>query len=128
MAADFLLLTAFKIKEGGSGPHRVSAIKTSKDGKHKSKSFGKTGVELRNYAKKEYKKLSQEQKKELMDWRSKQKSDDGSQTQKVATLEQQLKEMRDQTESLHSTIASLTTLRTDNVRNEPLVNPLTQRT
>ena len=70
--------------------------------------------------------MSQEQKKELMDWRSKQKSNDGSQNQKVAVLEQQLKEMRDQTESLRSTIASLTTLRTDNDRNEPLVNPLTQ--
>ena len=64
LAADFLLLTAPKIKDTGSGPHRVSAIKTSKDSKYKSKTVGKTGVELRYYAKKEYRKLSQDQKKE----------------------------------------------------------------
>ena len=127
LAADFLLLTAPKLKDTGSGPHRVSAIKTSKDGKYKSKSVGKTGVELRYYAKKEYKKLSQDQKKELMDWRAGQKSDGKSHYQKVAALEQQLQEMRDQTEVLRSTIASLTTARVDNAGTSPLTNPLTQR-
>ena len=127
LAADFLLLTAPKLKDTGSGPHRVSAIKTSKDGKYKSKSVGKTGVELRYYAKKEYKKLSQDQKKELMDWRAGQKSDSKSHYQKVAALEQQLQEMRDQTEVLRSTIASLTTVRVGNAGTSPLTNPLTQQ-
>ena len=127
LAADFLLLTAPKFKDNGNGPHRVSAIKTSKDGKYKSKNVGKTGVELRYYAKKEYKKLSQDQKKELMDWRAEQKSDGKSHHQKVAALEQQLQEMLDQTEVLRSTIASLTTTRVNNDGSGPLTNPLTQR-
>ena len=46
MAADFLLLIVPKIKDTVSGPHSASAIKISKDAKYKSKSVGKTGMQL----------------------------------------------------------------------------------
>ena len=120
MAADFLLLTAPKFKDMTEGGHRISSIRSKSD-KRKANT-GKSGVEFRYYAKNEHRKLSKDQKKELSEWRNKDKVSD----QKVALLEQQLKDMRDETESLRATIASIHTSNTET--RAPLTNPLTQRT
>ena len=93
-AADFLLLTAPKFKDMTEGGHQISSI-CSKGDKRKANT-GESGVEFHYYAKNEYRKLSKDQKKELSEWRKKDKVSD----QKVALLEQQFKEMRDETESL----------------------------
>ena len=70
--------------------------------------------------------MTKAQKKELQEWRKKIKSNDPN-AQRVAALEQQLKEMREQTEALRSTIASLSTSETRDEPRGPLTNPLTQR-
>ena len=123
LAADFLLLTAPKHKELAEGMHRVSSIKSSNPPKQ---GMGKTGIELRYYSKEEYKRLTKAQKKELMNWRKQANKNDPN-SHKVAALEQQLKEMRDQTEALRATIASLSTTEGRDEPRNPLANPLTQR-
>ena len=61
-----------------------------------------------------------------MNWRKQANKNDPN-SQKVAALEQQLKEMRDQTEALRATIASLSTTEGRDESRNPLANPLTQR-
>ena len=124
LAADFLLLTAPKHKELTEGSQRISAVKSSSN--NNNKNVGKTGIELRYYTKDEYRNLTKAQKKELQEWRKKSKANDPN-AHKVAALEQQLKEMREQTEALRSTIASLSTSETRDQPRGPLTNPLTQR-
>ena len=120
-ASDFLLLTAPKVKtNSSSGSQRISNVKS------KNKKKGQTGVELRYYTKNEYRSLSKEQKKELAEWRNKEK--EGGSDQRVAQLQQQVDEMRAQTESLRSTIAALSTRQQPETSRDPLSNPLTQRT
>ena len=124
LAADFLLLTAPKHKELADGSQRISAVKSSSN-RHGTNQ-GKTGIELRYYTKEEYKRLNRAQKMELSAWRKKVKTNDPN-AQRVAALEQQLQEMRQQTETLRSTIASLTTSEPRDESCGPLMNPLTQR-
>ena len=124
LAADFLLLTAPKHKELTEGSQRISAVKSSSNN-HK-KNVGKTSIELQYYTKEEYRKVTKAQKTELQEWCKKSKANDPN-AQKVAALEQQLKEMREQTEALRSTIASLSTSETRDQPRGPLTNPLTQR-
>ena len=102
LASDFLLLTAPKIKNNASNVHRISNVKTKN-----AKKGGKSGVELRYYTKNEYRSLSKEQKAELREWRNKEKVNGPD--QRVAVLQQQVEEMRTQTESLRATIAALST-------------------
>ena len=116
-AADFLLLTAPKFKDMTEGGHQISSI-CSKGGKRKENT-GKSGVEFRYYAKNEYRKLSKDQKNELSEWRNKDKTSN----QKVSVLEQQLKDMGDETESLQATIASINTSAQE--ARAPLTNTLT---
>ena len=121
-AADFLLLTAPKFKDMTEGGQRISSIR-SKGNKSKPATASKSGVEFRYYAKNEYRKLNKAQKKELAEWRETEKGSN----QKVAALEQQLREMRDETESLRATIASINVGTQSNQSRGPLDNPLTQR-
>ena len=125
-AADFLLLTAPKPKDQVPG-HRISALNTNKP---KRRGFGESGVELRYHSKHEYKKLTKAQKKELSEWR-KNKENDNPSSQKVSALEQQLAEMKKETEVMRATIAALSTRNEPTENNQvhhPLTNPLTQRT
>ena len=110
-----------KSKDMSEGGHQFSAVRFKGD-KRNTKSMGKTGVELRYYTKQEYRILNKVQKKELAEWRAKEKSE----TQKVAALEQQLREMREQTKSLRATIASIT-FRARVESRQSLTNPLAQR-
>lgn len=123
LAADFLILTAPKVKNNTSGSQRISSIKSqqSKQGKKK----GKSGVELRYYTKNEYRSLTKDQKKELAEWRKKEK--EGDPDHRVAVLQQQVDEMRSQTESLRATIAALSTRQQPEPTRDPLINSLTQR-
>ena len=102
------------------GGHRISSIRSKGD--KKKANTGRSGVEFRYYAKNEYRNLSKDQKKELSEWRNKDKTPN----QKVAALEQQLQDMRNETESLRATIASINT--SNQETRTPLTNPLTQRT
>ena len=124
-AVDFLLLTAPKPKDQVPG-HRISALNTNKP---KKKGFGESGVELRYHSKQEYKKLSRAQKRELSAWR-KDKENEKPSSQKVSALEQQLAEMKKETEVMRATIAALSTRHESSENNQvrqPLTNPLTQR-
>jgi len=124
-AADFLLLTAPKFKDS-TQTHRVSAVRSHKS---KRKGAGKSGVEFRYHSRQEYIKLNKAQKKELSDWRKSNNDDkENNPGHKVSALEQQIAEMKQQTELMKQTIASLTTntLNADGQRH-PLTNPLTQR-
>ena len=125
LAADFLLLTAPKMKEN-TQTHRISAVKSQK---HQKNGVGRSNVELRYYSRQEYNKLSKAQKKELSDWRKEKGKSNGSDTtsHQVAALQQQLEAMKQQAEIMHATIASLTTRGVQNEANLPLSNPLTQR-
>ena len=87
-------------------------------------------MELRYHFKHEYKKLSKSQKKELSAWR-KDKENDKPTSQKVSALEQQLADMKRETEVMRATIAALSTRNEppDNTQvRHPLTNPLTQCT
>ena len=124
-AADFLLLTAPKPKEHAPR-HCISAINTNKP---KRKGFGDTGFELRYHSKYEYNKLSKAQKKELSAWR-KDKENFQPSSQKVSALEQQLIDMRKETQAMRATIAALSPRnepQENNQTRQPLTNPLTQR-
>ena len=124
LAADFLLLTAPKMREN-TQTHRISAIKSQKAQKN---GMGKSGVELRYYSRQEYNKLSKAQKKELSDWRKEKKDKQvDPASHQVAALQQQLEIMRQQSEVMQATIASLTTRSVQNDVRAPLTNPLTQR-
>jgi len=65
LASDFLLLNAPSRKDVETN-YLVSAVGTSGG---KNKSYGKTGVELRNYKCNEYNKLPEDQRKELIQWK-----------------------------------------------------------
>ena len=124
-AADFLLLTAPKPKEHAPG-HRISDINTNKS---KRKGFGDTGVELSYHSKYEYNQLSKAQKKELSAWR-KDKENFQLSSQKVSALEQQLIDMRKETQAMEATIAALSIRnepQENNQTHQPLTNPLTLR-
>ncbi len=121
-ATDFLLLTTPEFKDLTEGGQRINSLCSKNDTKKKPNS-GKSGVEFRYYAKNEYRKLSKAQKKELSEWRDHEKTSN----QKVALLEQQLQEMRDKTESLRATIASINVAPSSGETRAPLVNPLTRR-
>ena len=103
MAANYLLLTAPKFNDMTECGHRISSIFSKGD--KKNTSTCRSGVAFCYYAKNEYCKLSKDQKKKLSEWHHKDKTSN----QKVAALEQQLKDMRDETESLRATIASINT-------------------
>ena len=125
-AADFLLLTAPKPKEQTPG-HRISAVKSNQS---KRKTIGDTGVEFRYYSSHEYNKLSKAQKKELGAWR-KDKDNFKLPSQKVSALEQQIAQMKKESEAMRATIAALTTQKESHQNTQvrqPLTNPLTQRT
>ena len=125
LAADFLLLTAPKLKENPQN-HRISAIKAQKNQKH---GLGKSGVEFRYHSRQEYHKLNKAQKKELSEWRKgKDRSKDNTPTShQVSVLQQQVTEMREQAEIMRATIASLTTRDASDAPRQPLTNPLNQR-
>jgi len=76
LAADFLLLTAPKMKEN-TQTHRISTVKSQK---HQKNGVGRSNVELRYYSRQEYNKLSKAQKKELSDWRKEKGKSNGSDT------------------------------------------------
>ena len=122
-AADFILLTA---PNNGGAPdkaHRISAAKTERN-KKKCGRGEETGVELRYHTRKEYNKLSADEKKELAEWRkSKNEEDDKSDDSRIiAALQQTVKD-------LEAKISALTTAKeNDKPSKDPLTNPLTQRT
>lgn len=126
LAADFLLLTAPKMKEN-TQTHRISAIKSNKGQKPKS-GFGKSGVEFRYHARNEYNKLNKAQKKDLSEWRkSKENKENEPAPHHISALQQQLVEMKEQAQIMQATIASLSTQNGQNNARPPLSNPLTQR-
>ena len=103
MADDSLLLTASKVKDMTEGGYRLSSILSKGD--KKKATTGKSWVEFHYYAKNEYCKLPTAQKKALADWKEKDKVSN----QKVVALGQQLRDMRDYTESLRETKVSINT-------------------
>ena len=125
-AADFLLLTA-PSSNVQSNSHRVSAVR--KGGKFKSKGTGDTGVEFRYYTGKEYKSLSKAQKKELSEWRERNKENNTQQsngeTNRISVLESTLIELKKSNDEIKSKISALTINSTQ--PRDPLQNPLTQR-
>ena len=126
-AADFLLITAPNSGNGSNNDRgqRVSGARTN--GKKKGV-CPTTGVEFRYYSKKEYGKLTNDQKKSLAEWRANKKRNDENSdpnkddNDKIASLESTVA-------ALQATIASLTS--TNNKKREtkpnPLRNPLSQR-
>ena len=129
-AADFLLLTAPNAGNTTT-THRVSGVKGSRNKNSNATKGPETGVEYRYYTKKEYAKLSHDQKKELAEMRGKSKDKtDKSDSASVATVKQ---ELQDDIKALEARlVAAITTTATDsNKKNEntrqPLVNPLNQR-
>ena len=133
-AADFLLLMAPNQSSNNSN-HRVSAVKNDKvKGKHKT---GKeTGVEIRDYTKKEYNKLSHAERKELADLRKQEKNKGNTPTSDntVAALTQQVKDLEERliaaintTPSTDTATTTATTNDTSTQQRAPLSNPLNQR-
>lgn len=125
-AADFLLLTAPKFKEPNQ-THRISSVKSNKKAK---KGVGKSGVEFRYHSRQEYFKLNKAQKKELSEWRKANGDNkENDPPHNISALQQQIADMKQQTELMKATIASLTTTNGANTEGQrhPLTNPLTQR-
>ena len=106
--------------------HRISDVKFNQS---KKKTIGDTGVEFRYYSSHEYNKLSRAQKKELSAWR-KDKENYKPPSHNISALQQQISQMKKETEAMRATIAALTThnepQQSTQVR-QPLTNPLTQR-
>lgn len=137
-AADFLLLTTEMQKGsnnagGGGGRQRISAIKQG-GGSKPNVCKGKTGVELRYHKRHEYRKLNEEQKEELSQWRDEKrnKNKDGG-SKDTDDMKQQVAALQQSMQTLAQTIASLSTQQTavppqqvSAIRN-PLQNPLSQR-
>ena len=97
---------------------RISAVKGDKKNCGKGP---KTGVELRYHDRKEYSKLSKDEKKELSEWRKKSKEKDDQHESQIASLQQTVEELK-------ATIALISTKEIiKEEKKDPLVNPLNQR-
>ena len=123
LAADFLLLMSPSTSNAITA-HRVAAV--NKKENNNTKTGPKTGIELRYYTKKEYAKLSQDQKKELAELRGNKTSSD-----RISSIRH---EMRSEMQELESRIiAAITSANkqseaSDNsMKKQPLQNPLNQR-
>ena len=130
-AVDFLLLTAPNNGNSGGNSHRISATRNNRQ-KEKNAGVGpETGVELRYHNKREYSKLSTEQKKELAEWRKRQKAKEDENKENNDLNVQKISTLENTVAILQAKIAALTSERSESdkkVRNDPLQNPLTQRT
>ena len=133
-AADFLLLTAPSNTNNNSN-QRVSAVRGEGRGNNNSNANSdvqkgpNTGVELRYYTKKEYSKLSHEQRKELATLRGKGGNANGNNSVSVSALKQQF---QDDIKDLETRlIAAISTSNEANKNTpstrQPLQNPLNQR-
>ena len=132
-AADFLLLTA-PSNTSNNNNHRMSAVRG--DGGDNGNSNGvkkspNTGVELRYYTKKEYSKLSHEQRKELAPLRENKGSDNDkdNNAMSVSALKQQF---QDDIKDLEARLIAAISTANEPSNNasstrQPLQNPLNQR-
>ena len=121
-AVDFMLLTA---PNNGAAPDRTQRISAAKTDREKKKHGrgDKTGVELRYHTRKEYNKLSADEKKELSEWRKNKKEKEEGDSNIISSLQQTVK-------ALEARIAALTSERVGQSEVEkidPLSNPLNQR-
>ena len=94
--------------------------------KRKNIEKGKSGVELRYYKKNEYLQLTDEQKRELKEWRENKKAKSGDST-KISALELQMQQIMDHNKALQQTIAALETKSRDKIPRDPLKPVLNQR-
>ena len=115
-----------------SNNHRISAVREDKS-KGKGKTGKETGVELRYYTKKEYAKLSHDERKELAELRKNKKTNEKSSATSDKTISALQKQVKDLEERL---IAVINTQSNDNRISDgglepsnraPLTNPLNQR-
>ena len=125
-AADFLLLTA-PAPSSQRPDHRISGVNSNE--KKKGDKIGpKTGVEVRYYTRKEYSKLSHDERKELAELRGKtDKGNKNSNTTAISAMQQQFKELEERLIAAVSTAQQGQTDSTSDDRPDPLRNPLTQR-
>ena len=132
LAAEFLLLMA-PAQTNANQSHRISSVKNDKS-KGKGKTGKDTGVELRYYTKREYSKLSHDERKELAELRRANNSNDSknnaSTKKTISALEQQVKDLEERLVAAINTQSSTDDTSTDtDDRSEraPLTNPLNQR-
>ena len=128
-AVDFLLLTAPNHGNSNSNNHRISATRNGKSKGDKHGVGPETGVELRYHNKREYNKLSSEQKKELAEWRKNKRAREESNKENEDIQAQKISLLETTVATLEAQIAKLTSTKDkdSNPTKDPLTNPLTQR-
>ena len=126
-AADFILLTAPNNGNAPDRSQRVSAVGSRKSSDKSAGKGPKTGVELRYHSKKEYRKLSREEKKELGEYRSSRNENSDESNSKIAALEQVVKKLEATISSLSSRPPTSHSGESSSGPNDPLTNPLSQR-
>ena len=134
-AADFLLLTAPAAKEIERS-YRISAVVTGNGGESQKSTaqksgYGASGVEFRYHTRKEYDRLNQKQKRELHEWRksanAKSGNNNAGNTNRIASLETQLKELIEENNNMKVRISALSSNNHNKDDRHPLTNPLNQR-
>lgn len=98
-AVELLLLVCPKRPHEPKTEHRISAVNTGdrkrrRGNKDKNCEKGRSGVSLRYHKMHEYKKLSEDQKKELKEWRAKQNDAKTQLVSQVETLTQQISALK----------------------------------
>ena len=133
-AADFLLLTCpDKNVSINLNTHRVSATNTNNNSSKQRKYFppykkgSRTGVELRYYKKHQYKKLSDEQKRELAELRAADDLDSSTTQTNQETQMNQVAALQQQISDLESRLVAALATSQATRSSDPLTNPLNQR-
>lgn len=116
-AADFLLLAAPVPVQILNLNHTVSGVSEQQGSGFEIGEMGKTGVELRYYARDAFKALPQEQRDELAAWNNKRKAaqggdgvGQGKNSRKAKKRKERISSLESQIEELKATIAAATTL------------------